>query len=905
MTMTIRNLGLAFNPSSIALIGASTRETSVGFTVWRNLREGGFAGPVWPVNPKYADIGGAPCFADVAALPQAPDLAVIVTPARTVPGLISELAAKGTRAAIVLSAGIDETSGLRQAMLDAARPTCFRIIGPNCLGLFLPHIGLNASFAHLAPAKGRLALLSQSGAFALAILDWAAARAIGFSHVVSMGDMADVDVGDLLDFLAGDATSHAILMYLETVPDPRKFLSAARSAARVKPVVVIKAGRSAAAAKAAATHTGALAGNDHVADAAFRRAGLLRVGDLEALFDAAETLTRLNGFTGDRLAIVTNGGGAGVLAVDSLMDFGGTLAALSPETVNRLDAALPPTWSKANPIDIIGDAGAVRYRAAVEAVLDDPQADALLVMNCPTALASSADAARAVIEVVAQRRARRLPLKPVLTNWLGEATAQTARALFAQANIATYDSPGDAVRSFAYRRNHAKALDALMRTPPSLPKDFTVDAGAARRAMAEAEAGKRGLLTEPEAKHVLAAYGIPVARTEIARDPAEVGTIAAALLRTTDAVAVKVLSEEISHKSDVGGVALDLISAQDARRAAEEIAEKVARARPDARIQGFTVQDMIRRLRAHELIAGVADDPIFGPTMLFGAGGTAVEVIRDTAVALPPLDLKLARDLIDETRIAKLLAGYRDRAPADIEAIAMTLVRLCQLITDFPVITEIDINPLLADDEGVIALDARIKADWSKTGLAAPNPRFAIRPYPNNWEKEVVTANGQRLLLKPIQPTDEGQYRAFTAAITAEDWRLRFFAPSKNMSQNAIARFTQIDYARAMAFIALRPETGEILGVSRLVADPDYMGGEYAVLVRSDLKGQGIGWALMQHLIAYAKAEGLALLRGEVLSENTQMLGMCRQLGFAVKTDPDDYSLCHVTLPLGPDGPAA
>ena len=897
--MTIRNLNRAFKPRSVALIGASERPNALSFTVLRNLRGGDFKGPIWPVNPKHAEVDGLACFPNVAALPDAPDLAVIATPARTVPGVVADLAAKGTRAAVVLTAGVDEASGLRQAMLDAARPTCFRIIGPNCLGLFLPHLGLNASFAHVAPTKGRLALLSQSGAVASAVIDWAAARSIGFSHIVSMGDMADVDVGDLLDYFAGDATSRAILMYLETVPAPRKFLSAARSAARAKPVVVIKAGRNAAAAKAAATHTGALAGNDHVANAAFRRAGLLRVDDLEELFDAAETLTRLNGFTGDRLAIVTNGGGAGVLAVDSLMDFGGTLAELSPETMARLSSSLPPTWSKANPVDIIGDAGAERYRAAVEAVLDDPRTDALLVLNCPTALASSTQAAEAVIDVVRERRTRHRPVKPVLTNWLGESTAHRARALFAEANIATYELPRDAVRSFAYRRNHAKALEALMRTPPSLPQDFTVDVDRARAAMAAARDTRRDVLTEPEAKHVLAAYGIPVAHAEIARDASEVADIAASLLPAAGSVVVKVLSEDIPHKSDVGGVALDLISADDARRAAEDIAAKVARARPDARILGFSVQDMVRRLAAHELIVGVADDSIFGPTILFGAGGTAVEVIRDTAVALPPLDLKLARDLIAETRVAKLLAGYRDRAPADVDAIAMTLVRISQLITDLPAITEIDINPLLADEKGVIALDARIKLDWSHGSLRAPNPRFAIRPYPKDWEKEVVTAEGRRLLLRPIQPTDEPPYRAFIAAITPEDWRLRFFAPAKDISQNFIARFTQIDYARAMAFIAVEPETGAILGVSRLNADPDYARGEYAVLVRSDLKGHGIGWALMRHLISYAKCEGLSLIEGEVLSQNTQMLGMCRQLGFAVRVDPEDFSLCHVTLPLG------
>lgn len=896
--MTIRNLDRAFKPASVALIGASNRPGSVGATVMRNLVEGGFTGPIWPVNPKHAELAGRRCYRDAAALPAAPDLAVIVTPPGTVPGIVAELAARGTRAAVVLTAGIDSASGLRAAMLEAGRAMTFRVIGPNCLGLFVPHIGLNASFAHLAPAKGRLALLSQSGAIAGGILDWAAARNVGFSHIVSMGDMADVDVGDMLDYLAGEPLSRAILMYVETITHPRKFLSAARSAARVKPVVVVKVGRSAAAAKAAATHTGALAGNDQVMDAAFRRAGLLRVADLEELFDAAETLTRVNGFTGDRLAILTNGGGAGVLAVEGLMDLGGTLAELTPATFARLDSGLPRTWSKANPIDIIGDADAGRYQAAMEAVLDDPGVDAVLVMNCPTALASSADAARAVIDTLTRRRDAGKALKPVLTNWLGEATAREARALFSSANIATYESPHDAVRSFAHRRNHAKALDALMRSPPSLPQDFSVDTQAARRAMAEAQAAGRTVLSEPEAKAVLAAYGIPIARTEIARDAAEVGEIAARLLRDSAAVAVKVLSDSISHKSDVGGVALDLMTPEEARRAAEEIAAKVARLRPGAVVRGFTVQDMVRRPRAHELILGIADDAIFGPTVLFGAGGTAVEVIRDTAVALPPLDLKLARDLVGETRVSRLLAGYRDRAPADMDAIALALMRVCQLVTDLPVITGVDINPLLADEKGVIALDARIEVNWSHAGLAAPNPRFAIRPYPKNWEKDITTEAGQRLLLRPIRPTDEKPYRAFVDAITPEDWRLRFFSPTKDISHNFVARFTQIDYARSIAFIAEVPDTAEILGVSRLMADPDYVRGEYAVLVRSDLKGKGLGWALMQHLIAFARAEGLSVIDGEVLSENTQMLGMCRALGFQVRADPDDYSLCHVTLPL-------
>jgi acetyltransferase len=431
-----------------------------------------------------------------------------------------------------------------------------------------------------------------------------------------------------------------------------------------------------------------------------------------------------------------------------------------------------------------------------------------------------------------------------------------------------------------------------------LPQDFTVDAEAARQAMAAAKQARRAVLTEPEAKHVLAAYGITVARTEIASNMAEVEEIAARLLHDADAIAVKVLSEDIPHKSDAGGVVLNLASAADAARAANDITARVGKARPDARIQGFTVQDMIRRPRAHELIIGIAEDAIFGPTILFGAGGTAVEVIRDTAVALPPLDLKLARDLIAETRVAKLLAGYRDRPPADLDAIAMTLVRVSQLLIDLPVIAELDINPLLADEKGVVALDARIKADWSHSDLSAPNPRLAIRPYPKNWEKAVTTGSGRHLTLKPIQPTDEARYRAYLAAITPEDWRLRFFNPVKNVSSHFIARFTQIDYARAMAFIAEDPQTGDILGVARLIADPDYVRGEYAVLVRSDLKGLGIGWELMKHLVDYARAEGLKMLEGEVLSENTQMLGMCRQLGFETRIDPSDYGVQRVTLSL-------
>jgi acetyltransferase len=897
-TMSIRNLEFAFIPKSVALIGASDKAGSVGLKIRQNLKEGGFDGPIWWVNPHHKTLGGEPCYPNLAALPEAPSLAVVATPPRTIPGVIAELGEKGTRAAVVVTAGIGRENGLRQAMLDAARPHCLRVIGPNCLGIFVPKLGLNASFAHIAPKPGKLALLSQSGAVAAATLDWAAAHDIGFSQVVSLGDMADVDVGDMLDYLAGEGGTNAILMYLETITNPRKFLSAARSAARAKPVLVVKAGRSGAAAKAAATHTGALSGNDQVVAAAFKRAGILRVDGLPELFDAAETLTRISRLGGDRLTIVTNGGGAGVLAVETLTQLGGRLADLSADTISRLDKVLPETWSRANPVDVVGDAGPERYQATLSAVLDDPATDAVLVMNCPTALASSADAASAVINTLASRKDAHQRVKPVLTNWLGESTARTARDMFAGAGIPTYEFPEDAVRSFSYLTGYRKAQDELMRAPPSLPGDFEVDTRAARAAMEPALKQGRSILTEPEAKAVLGAYGIATAETHIARSASEVERIAAGFIAKGRRVAVKVLSNQISHKSDVGGVVLNLESAAAAAKASDAIAARIAEKLPVVKIEGFTVQEMIERRGAHELIVGVSEDPIFGPVILFGAGGTAVEVIKDTSVALPPLDLKLASNLMEETRVAALLHGYRDRPAADLSAIAMTLVRISQLITDIPVITELDINPLLASERGVIALDARIKADWANAQVPAPNPYFAIRPYPKNWEKTVGLPSGRKLLIRPIQPSDEVVYGEFLRALAPADLRLRFFTPKPEFSREFIARFTQIDYGRSMAFVGIDPESGAIVGVARLMADPDYVKGEYAVIVRSDLKGQGLGWALMQQLIAYAKAEGLREIHGDVLRENTQMLSMCRQLGFEVQGNPADVALAKVILRL-------
>ena len=819
---------------------------------------------------------------------------MIATPAVTVAGLAGELADRGTRAIVAITAGLDASQ--KQAMLEVGRPRIVRVLGPNSIGLMLPLVGVNASFAHCAALPGDLAFLSQSGALVTAVVDWACARRIGFSHVISLGDMADVDFGDLLDYLAGDTRSRAILLYMEAVTNAPKFMSAARRAARVKPVIVIKSGRHAAAARAAASHTGRLAGHDAAYDTAFRRAGVLRVMALEELFEAAEMLARVPRLSGERLMILTNGGGAGVLAADHLADEHGSLADLSAETRAALDRLLPPAWSKANPVDIIGDAGPQRYADALQAVLADPGCDAVLAINCPTALASSTEIAhRAVGTWRAAHSA-----KPLITNWLGDGAATEARRTFASAGIATFETPAGAVRGFMQLVRHGRAQQELMRTPPAMPPDGAPDTSAVQTTIDAALSAGRSILSEIEGKAILEAYGIPVVPTiSTAADPTAAGQAALPLLASGDSVALKILSDDISHKSDVGGVHLGLASRSDVETAAKAMLERVLAVLPDARIAGFTLSPMIRRPHAHELIAGMSVDANFGPLIMFGAGGTSVEVVADTALALPPLDLTLARDLIGRTRIARLLAGYRDRKPADNDAIAHVLVKISALVCRHPEIRELDINPLLADESGVIALDARIRIADAKREPRIP---LAIKPYPSEWERGSTLPGIGDVVLRPIRPEDETLYAAFLARVTQADLRLRLFAPTKDLSHKFLARMTQIDYAREMAFVALSKDTGKLLGVSRFAADPDYVRAEYAILVRSDLKGQGLGWTLMRQLIDYARATGINEIFGSVLAENTNMLTMCRELGFRIEVEPGDASLRHVRLTMAATG---
>ncbi|MEI9990993.1 MAG: bifunctional acetate--CoA ligase family protein/GNAT family N-acetyltransferase [Rhizomicrobium sp.] len=883
--MTIRNLDFIFKPKSIALIGASNKPHSVGAVTADNLRLAGFDGPILPVNPHHAAVAGALAYPDVAALPLTPDLAVICTPPETVPELIAQLGARGTKAAIVITAGFKEAGSaeghrLEQAMLDAAKPYLMRIIGPNCLGVLSTPRNLNASFAQAMPSRGGVAFVAQSGAMVTTVLDWANGRGIGFSHLVSLGDMSDVDFGDMLDYLATDDSTTAILLYIEAVTEARKFLSAARAAARLKPVIAIKAGRAPAAAKAASSHTGALAGMDAVYDAAFERSGILRVTDLDEVFDAVETLSSRPDIRGGRLTIVTNGGGVGVLATDSLIAQGGALATLSPDTIAKLNAVLPPTWSHGNPIDIIGDAGARRYADTLAILAGTREQDAILLLNCPTAVASGSEAADAVAE------AAKTSKLPILTNWLGARSAEQARRTFAAAKLPSYDTPEKATRGFMHMVRYRRLQDVLMEVPPSIPPGEQPDRARAREILSTAQPGWLDALS---VQALLECYRIPIVRLAHAANADEV---AAAAAKIGGPVALKIFSPDITHKSDIGGVVLDIVGGPAAREAALDMNGRVAKAMPSARLEGFLVQEMVHRPDAHELILGMASDATFGPFLLFGQGGTAVEVIDDKTLGLPPLNLKLAQEMIDKTRVSRQLKGYRDHKPAAMEAIALTLVHLSQLICDCPEIAELDINPLLADESGVIAVDARVRI----APVAAPD-RIAIRPYPEELVHAEAVAGIGDFTLRPVRPEDAPAFERFFERLSPDDIRMRFFTSLKVLPPTMLARLTQIDYDREMALV-LFDAGNEIAGVVRLAADPDNARAEFAVLVRSDLKGHGVGTLLMARLAVYARARGIGELWGDVLPENHMMQALCREQGLVLAPSPHDPAVLRATLKL-------
>ena len=797
--MSIRNLDRLFQPRSVAVIGASDKPDRIGTRALDNLVQGSFiadGGAVWPVNPKYAQLRGMPCYAKVSALPAAPDLAIICTPPTGIPGLIAELGARGTRAAIVMTSTDGRSGTLRQAMLDASRPHLLRILGPGSIGVQSPALGLNASFNHLPAGAGKLAFVSQSGALAAAVLDWAALRGIGFSRCIAMGESADVDFGDLLDYLAADNGTHAILLCIEHLSSARKFMSAGRLAARGKPVIVLKVGRD------------PTPGADLVFDAAIRRAGMLRVHSTDDLFDAVETLARRRPQRGERLAVLTNSGGLGLIAADALETGGARLAPLSAESLKLLaQAGAPPT----NPVDLLADAPVERYVAAVETLLRESQADALLFLHAPTAMVSSQLIAEAVAPLM------RLVGKNVLSCWLGGSSVTAARQVFADAGLPTYDTPEKAVRGFVQIAQYRRNQELLMEVPAGLPTTSAPERAAARSLVTAALAAGRAELPDEDARALLAAYGIALATPQ------------------------------------------------------------------QAALSGHTLAAARIRIGA---------DPVFGPVVFFGQGGIAADVAADRAAGLPPLNMVLARDMVGRTRVARLLA--QGQTAADADAIVRTLVQVADMVTELPELAELDLNPLLAIGGAVVALGARLKLAPPRSGTT-----LAIRPYPQELEQDVAW-DGGRILLRPIRPEDGPQHQAFFHALDPDDVRLRFFSAMRELPPAQLARLTQIDYDRAMAFIATRngadgqPET---LGVVRAVTDPDNQHAEFAIIVRSDLKGKGLGYILFGKLVDYFRAHGTAEIVGDALSENLGVQKLVRQFGGVVSAHPEP-GMVRLQVPL-------
>jgi acetyltransferase len=863
-------------PRSVALVGATEREGALGRIVHRNLAEGGLRGPLYGVNPKHRRIFGQAAYSSLADLPEPAELAVVVTPARTVPGIVADAGAAGTRAMVVLSSGFaeagEEGRAIQADVLAAAKRSGVRLLGPNCLGIMRTDCGLNATFARTPALPGKLALVSQSGAICGAILDWAHRAQVGFTSVVSLGGAIDVDFGEVLDFLVGDESTDAILMYVEGVRDARRFISALRAAARVKPVVALKVGRYASGSRAASSHTGALVGSDSVFDAALRRAGTVRVKTYTQLFAAARVLASERFPEGERLAIVTNGGGPGVMAADSATENQVPLAALSRETIALLDAKLPPQWSRANPIDIIGDAPPERFAAAAGAALADPGVDALLAMYSPVAVTAPEDAARALTEAAAGSR------KPVLAAWLGDIDPNASRAWLESRGIPNFYTPENAVEAFSFLCAHRRNQAQLMQVPAAGAADAEQpepDLRAAHAIHERAAGERRGLLTEHEAKALLAAFRLPVPRSLVAATREQ--AVAAAGEIGFPAV-LKIHSPDITHKSDVGGVRLNLQNAEMVASAFDDMMRHVRALRPKARIEGALVQPMLRFAQAREVLVGVATDAVFGPVISFGAGGVSVEAVADTAVALPPLNDSLARELMARTRVHRLLAGYRNVPAADLAALAAVLVGVSRMVCLLPWLKEMDLNPVLAHPGGAVIADARVVVDVEARQWPPRYGHMAIHPYPVELEGEIRVRDGHVVKVRPIRPEDAERELRFFNGMSAQSRYQRFMQYMRELTPRMLARFTQLDYDRELALVALWQ--GDFVAVGRYAPNADGVTAEFALAVADAWQGKGLGHALLERLCDAARRAGHTALVGHILEANRDMLALASHLGF-------------------------
>jgi acetyltransferase len=885
--MSTRNLQALLTPRSVAVIGASTRADGLGGMVLNNILEGGFPGPVYAVNPKRLDVAGATWAASVEQLPAAPELAIVATPAATLPAVIEALGRRGTRIAIVISAGVTAANGLRNKMILAARRYDMRILGPNCLGIVLPHAKLNAAFARNAATAGHVALISQSGAIVAEMLDTAADRKIGFSAVISAGDMADVDLGDLIDVIASDPHTRAILLYVEGLATAVKFMSAARAASHFKPIVAIKAGRSGAAAAASVTNTGAIAGSHDVYSAAFRRAGIIEVETVTELLDAAEILASHHPISGDRVAIVTNGGGDGILAVDALTANGLHIAKLSNGSIKALDASLPH-WSHGNPVDIGGDAGTGEYLDAIQILRRDEGVDAIMVINCPTAVAKPGKIAEAVAGRFAGHPGPGR-YRPLIGCWVGHDNADAARAAFGEGEFPIFSSPEDAARAVSYllTARHAGEL-----TPAAEdPCDGHCDRKAAARVVAKARENGRTMLDEIEAKSLLAAYGVPVVETRFAATPAAVRQACEGL---KPPLVVKILSPGASHKSDIGGVALNLRDSRAAVAAARKMERKIAADHPELPIAGYSVQPMVAREHSYEVIAGISDDATFGPVIAFGAGGKAVELLHDRTLELPPLNRNLSERMIDGTQLAARLAGYRGEPSANREAMISVLRALSAIAVDLPDVVELDINPLVVDPSGAIALDARVRI--SRTPRLS---RLALKPLPMEWSANLLTRDGSRIHIRPAQEADAPALTDFFHHVSEEDRHFRFLSATKDVTSAQIAAMVSVDPLRSITFLAFDKDQ-QLLSAGSLTSDCNGDNAEVAISVRQDCKGRGIGWRMLEYILRYASAHSIKVVESLESAENRAAIELQREMGFEIISGGEDRADVLARMALDP-----
>ncbi|WP_428646912.1 bifunctional acetate--CoA ligase family protein/GNAT family N-acetyltransferase [Roseibium sp.] len=902
--MTIRNLEGFFAPRSIAVFGPCRHPGVLTGKLMDCLQEIEAGHRVTLVGIDEEVPFEVRKVARLEDLTEHPDLAIYLARAETLPDTILKLGAGGTRAVLIPSPGFETwPADLMQACREAARATNLRLIGPGSLGLSVPGNSLNALLSAEPARKGDVAFFSRSGAVLNATLSWAKSHNTGFSAVVSLGARLDVDVSDLIDYFAQDYRTRSIVLHLEGIADPRKFISAARAAARSKPVIVLRSGKSRDTGGTGRTHAGRLARTDLVYETVFRRTGLLRVHDLDEMFEALETLSNIRVPRCKALAVIANGRSLASLAVDRLMDLGGQFAHLEPETREALDslsrnyADLSVTPAANGTVILQDDVTPENITAAITTVLKDNRVDGAIVLQAASAFQPLTAIAGAISEAAAADRRRTGRRKALVAGLVG--ADDTIRAELSAAKIPNYPSPAEAARSLMHLAHDAEAREFLMAAPPSLPTTFSPDIASARALVEAALEEGRNWLTPPEACRILKAYDIPIMATELAATAEEAARLSTPFFESVRHCVVKLISPDLPFKSRIDGVRLGLENPEAVERAAEELFDNTLRNYPDARITGVSIHPMLEDRHGLELYMGLAETPEFGPVLVFGQGGTAIEESEDIALELPPLDLNLAEAQIRRTRIARLLDGGPSRPALDRAVLAETLVKLSQITIDIPEILELDINPMVSLPTGLIGLDARMTlCHPERRPGRAGSSRLAISPYPQEWEQHQTLKDGQRVFLRPVRPEDEDLFKAFFEEVTPEDLRLRFFAPVRDFSHRFLARLTQLDYARAMAFAAVDEDSGKLLGVVRLHADPDHQTGEYAIMVRSDLKGHGLGLALMRLIIRYAKADGIETIKGEVLKENTSMISMCQALGFKVGTSPDDPGIALVTLPV-------